>query len=152
MSFKCTTTERLVIFDYRPTDSLTPCFVGGKNEYACSVPQTECGLDISDLPENDQTKTFREVASRFGSSTILSRADLYHFVSVDRRCPQDMSLYEYFFDRQGYFDRFIADVEAFAEQYLYHRLDSHSQEQTGPRVGCSGPLQYDEPYRSGHCD
>ncbi len=123
MSFQCTTTQRFVTFDHRPTGSLTPCFVEGENEYACSVPQTECGLDISDFPENYQTKAFREVANRFGSSTILSRADLHYYVSIDRRLPQDMSLYEYFFDRQGYFDRFIADVEAFAEQYLYHSLE-----------------------------
>lgn len=112
---KCAEEVRLEVYNHRPVDSLFPCFVGNANEYACFAVQKECGIDITELPENDETRPLIKMAQKYASHNILSRADLYKYVFVDRGAT---SLYDHFFDRIGGINRFMENAKTIVNKYL----------------------------------
>lgn len=59
-----------------------PCFTDNKGSCVV-VTITECGLDLTGIPENEQIKEYFNVARKTGLSTILSHADAME-VTTDR--------------------------------------------------------------------
>ena len=87
MSDKCITRNKLVVFDH-PVTGMGPCFIGGDNDEkrACSLPVTECGVGLEEVPRTNETEKLFQIASRSGHSEILSVGDAY-IAALDEDLP-----------------------------------------------------------------
>jgi hypothetical protein len=70
-----------------------PCFINDQGD-CVAVTIKECGLDLEEIPENEQTQRLFKGARTTGLSTILSHADAREVAKERVLSPSAKSFYD----------------------------------------------------------